>query len=285
MLPVQDAPTRQYLRLDGGWPAFELSGLEADDAGALSLARLPRPTDAVSGPLATLPGLDGPAGIAVAPCGAIYIADPAGHRILRIDSCGGDAEPLSCLGGPGSEPGRLDTPRGLVVGPRDALYIADSGNARVVVVDLATQQVRAVWGVPRSDPRPSDAPGGFVAPWDLAADRRGFVYVADPGAQDAAGHWSRGRVQKFRADGTVVAAFTEAMGAAAERPGAPVSVAVTLLDAGDRTSERLVVLDRQPARLLVFALDGTLDAAATALWSHALGDSARPTAVAAADGG
>ncbi len=284
-IPARPAPTRQYLRLDGSWQAFQLSGLEAGDSGSLTLARLPFLGDALTGPLAPLPGLDGPAGIGVAPCGAIYIADPAGHRILHVDACGGAAETLACLNGPGSGPGQLDTPRGVIVGPRNALYIADSGNARVVVVDLESQQLRGIWGVPRSDPRPSDAPGGFVQPWDLAADRRGFIYVADPGTMDVAGHWSRGRLQKFRPDGTAVAAFTDAIGAAAERPGAPASVAVTLIDPGDRQSERVVVLDRQPPRLLVYTTDGALDAIATALWSQALGDGDRPTAVEIVDGG
>lgn len=277
-------PTYQYLRLDGRWPSFALDGLEADDTDALTLARLPRLTDPLTDPLPPLPGLDGPAGIGVAPCGALYIADVASHRILRVDDCGGPAEPLPCLRGPGSAPGQLDAPRGVLVGPRDALYVADSGNARIVVIDLASQQLRGLWGVPRGDPRPSDAPGGFVQPWDLAADRAGHIYVADPGVQDVAGRWSRGRVQKFRADGTVLSAFADTVAAGPNAPGAPASIATTLLDPADPTSERLVILDRQPSRLLVYALDGTPDAAATARWAQALGDDLPATSV-AADGG
>ncbi|GJG89727.1 hypothetical protein tb265_49080 [Gemmatimonadetes bacterium T265] len=276
------AATYQYLRLDGGWPSFVLSGVAADDAGALTLAPLPRLADPLTDPLPPVPGLDGPAGVGVAPCGDVYVADAAGHRVLRVPACGGPAEPFGCLGGPGSEPGLLDAPRGVLVGPRDALYVADSGNARVLVVDLATAQVRDVWGVPRGDPAPSDAPGGFVQPWDLAADRAGYVYVADPGAQDADGRWSGGRVQKFRPDGAVVPAFADAVAASPEPPGAPASVAVTLLDPADPASERLVVLDRQPPRLLVYTTDGAPDAAATARWAQALGDDA--TSVAAGGG-
>jgi phage tail-like protein len=282
---VSEPPTYRYLKLEGAWPTFELSGLVAGDGGALALAPLPLLADPLGAPLAPLPGLDGPAGIGVACDGTIYVADAAGDRVLRVDPCDGTSTPLHCLRGPGSGPGQVRGPRGVLVGrpPRDALYVADSGNARVLVIDRATEQLRDVWGVPRGDPRPSDAPGGFVQPWDLAADRAGRVYVADPGEQDAQGRWSRGRVQQFRADGTVVAAFASAVAAQPSVPGAPASVAVTLLDPADRGSERLVVLDRQPPRLLVYALDGTLDADATARWAGALGTGV-PTSVAASDG-
>jgi phage tail-like protein len=51
-------------------------------------------------------------------------------------------------------------------------------------------------------------------------------------------------------------------------PGAPASVAIALLDpSAPASSERLLVLDLQPARLLVYALDGTYDASATQKWN------------------
>jgi hypothetical protein len=216
LMPRGAAPgelaTYRHLNLERRWPGFALDGLAVGDDGALSLAPLPRLADALTEALPPLPALDGPAGVGVAPNGDVYVADAARHRILRVPDCGGVAEPLRCLRG------LLDTPRGVLAGPRDALYVADSGNARVVVIDLATEQVRDVWGVPRGDPRPSDAPGGFVQPWDLAADRHGHVYVADPGEQAADGTWSRGRVQKLRADGTPARGFAETLAEQARAP-------------------------------------------------------------------
>jgi phage tail-like protein len=274
--------TFRYLQLENRWPGFELSGLQVGDAGALTLARVPTLEDTGSGPLAPIPGLDGPVGIGVAPCGDLYVADPVGHRILRIDGCDGSSSPLPCLSGPGAAPGQLNAPRGVIVGPRNALYVADSGNGRIVVIDLATGQVRGVWGESTGGAAPE--PGGFVQPWDLAADRAGRIYVADPGRQDSSGRWSGGRVQKFTNAGRILPAFEAVMQAQPHHPAAPASVAVALLDATDPASERLLVLDRQPPTLLVFDLDGTFDADATTRWSHVVGATSVPTGIAVGDG-
>ena len=271
-------PTYRYLRLERGWPTLEGSGVEVGEDGTITLARLPALDEALGEPLPPLPGLDGPAGVGVAPCGDLFVADTANHRVVRIDACDGRAEPLPCFGGAGGAPGRLLAPRGVLVGPRQSLYVADSGNARVVVVDLPTRQLRAIWGGADDPAHP------FVQPWDLAADSRGALYVADPGALDADGQWRGGRLYKLDAAGRIDAAFGAAVAASVERPGAPASVAVALVRPGDVASERLVVLDRRPNRMLAYALDGTLDAEATALWSRALGAGARPTSVALGEG-
>lgn len=271
-------PTYRYLRLERGWPTLEGAGVEVGEDGAITLARLPALAEPLGEPLPPLPGLDGPAGIAVHPCGDVYVADLVHHRVIRIDACDDSGTPLPCLTGPGSQPGQLLAPRGLLVGPRDALYIADSGNGRIVIVDLRTGQLRGLWG------GDGDAAHAFVQPWDLAADSQGAIYVADPGALDPDGQWVGGRLWKLDASGRIDAAFNARLRAQPEVPGAPASVAISLLDPRDAASERLIVLDRRPPRILVYQADGTLDADATARWSRALGGDTRPTSVALTSG-
>ncbi len=276
-------PTYRYLALERRWPLVLSSGIEVSADGTLTLARVPALGDALTDPLPPVPGLGGPVGIGVDECGTLYIADAARNTILRVDSCDGQVTSLPCLSGPGNDPGRLDTPRGVIVGPRGALYIADAGNARVQVIDLATGQLRGVWGEP-SDPSLASLPGHFAQPWDLAADRHNRIYVADPGIEGANGHWSGGRLQRFSADGVVDVAFANRLGAQSPVPSAPAGVAIATLAAADPGADRLLILDRDPPRLLAYTLDGEFDAHATALWSQAVGDESVPTGIAHANG-
>ncbi len=267
-----DAATWSHVNVDGGaWPIAERDGLEIDASGALVLGRLPSLADVSSGAVAPVPGLTGPAGIGIDPCGGdIFVADPGNNRIVRIDPCDGAMQPLWCTGGPGTGLGALNEPRGVIVGPRRALYVADSGNARIQVFDIATGQRIGVWGQQSlfDDPAPSDEPGRFNTPWDLAVDAAGLIYVADPGIAAADGTWTRGRVQRFNADGEVDLAFGQAVATSPSAPGSPVGIAIVRYPGesgsdGVGDAERLLVLDQQPARLLVFRRDGQVDAEAT----------------------
>jgi phage tail-like protein len=274
-------PTYRYLGLERGWPRFEISGLQIGSDGALSLARVPSLDTSLTDPIPPVPGLDGPLGVGGDACGNLYIADPAKHVILRIDSCDGSSAPFGCATRRGNAPGELDSPRGVIVGPRDTLYVADSGNHRVQIFDLATGQLRGMLGDGGGNPA---AAGNFNSPWDLAADAKGNVYVADPGVLGADERWSSGRVQKFSASGVVDPSFAATVAAQPRTLGAPASVAVALLDSTDDDSERLLVLDRQPAQILVYQLDGTLDADATARWTQTVGASGAPISLTAGTG-
>jgi phage tail-like protein len=271
-------PTHRYLGVERGWPRFELSALQIGADGELTLARVPSLDESLAEPIPPVPGLDGPLGIGADECGNLYVADPVRHTIVRIDGCDGSSAPFGCFGRRGEAPGQLDSPRGVIVGPRRTLWVADSGNRRVQIFDLDTAQLRGMLGASSSGASAVMAPGEFAQPWDLAADRRGNVYVADPGIQGTDGRWSGGRVQKFSASGVVDPSFAAKVAAQPRTLGAPVSVAVALLDAASG-DERLLVLDRQPAQILVYALDGTLDPDATARWAQAVGAGASAVSI------
>ncbi|MEP6732786.1 MAG: phage tail protein, partial [bacterium] len=272
-------PTYRYLGLEHRWPRFELSGLQVGDDGELALARVPSLADSIAYPIPPVPGLDGPLGIGTDSCGNLYIADPAKHIIVRVDACDGSSAPFGCMTVRGSAPGQLSQPRGVIVGPHDTLYVADSGNHRVQIFDLTTGQLRGMLGDASGDASTADLPGHFHQPWDLAADSHGNVYVADPGELGADGKWSGGRVQKFTQYGKVDASFSANVAAQSRKLGAPASVAIALLDASRDDSERLLVIDRQPSQILVYALDGTLDIAATARWAQAVGAAGAPVSI------
>ena len=245
---MTELPTARYLNLELRWPDVQLDRLEVGAEGELRLAELPHLAPGeTSGPEAA-GGLRGPAGVGVDSCGHLYVADPSTHRILKVDACDGSIGPLPCIRGPGSAPGYLDTPRGVLVGRRDVLFVADAGNRRIQLFDLATGQLRGLWD------------RGFEQPWDLAQDGRGNVYVADPGRRTDAG-WTGGRVTRLERSGVLDSEWS--LGAPA--PGAPTSVAIALLP--EDGTERLLVLDCQPARMLVYGLDGSFDSTASTRWS------------------
>ncbi len=255
---MADQTNFRYLNIEDNRALFTLSGLKWQD-GVLTLNPVPAFEAVVTEALTASATLSGPAGIGIDAEGNLYIADTAGHRVLRYEACTGEVEPLPCFGGEGSLPGQLREPRGVIVGPRDRLYVADSGNHRVQVVDLATLQLVGVWGQAdsTSEPQPGAAPGQFDEPWDLASDSAGFVYVACRGNE---------RIQKFDASGRARAEFWETLQGQSYAPEGPARVAIIVVDDG---GERLLVIADNG--LLVYYTDGTYDEATTGLWASLLG--------------
>jgi len=83
---------------------------------------------------------NGPAGLALAPDGSLYVSDSRNHRIRRVTPAGvvltvAGSGPVDCLpGGYADGPAgqaRFFNPAGLCAAPEGTLYIADAGNHRV----------------------------------------------------------------------------------------------------------------------------------------------------------
>jgi DNA-binding beta-propeller fold protein YncE len=130
--------------------------------------------------------------LAVAPNGAIYLADTWNNRVRKIDGvtgtvttvAGTGAKGFSGDGGPATEAqfggiycASLD-PKG------EQLYLADLDNFRIRAVDLKTGRVRTVAGngrkgVPEDGARAAAAP--LADPRAVIADARGRVYVLERG--------------------------------------------------------------------------------------------------------
>lgn len=241
---MSDSPG--YVELDLGDPQLRLllDGVVVAD-GVVRLASVPGSPEPLGPPLDPAAAFAGPAGIAVDEAGDVYLADPLGHRILRVGACETEGAALPCVSGPGSDPGMLDTPRGVAVGPRRRLYVADSGNDRVQAFDLGTfQLVGVVEGIPE--------------PWDLAVDARGYLYVV--------AH-ATGELLKLDEDGVPDELFAQTLAAQPTTPSAPGSLAVAIVE----NEERLVVADPgSPTPLLVYQTDGTFDGARTTAWNAAL---------------
>jgi len=141
---------------------------------------------------------NGPAGIAAAPDGSLYVSDSRNHRLRRIapdmtvttvaGSGPVDSLPGGYADGPASE-ARLFNPSGLAVSKDGAVYFADSGNHRIrklqdgvvtTVAGSATEKddVGCEQGGYRDGPV---AAAQFRFPAAVALDAAGAIWVADLG--------------------------------------------------------------------------------------------------------
>lgn len=147
--------------------------------------------------------LDAPLGVAVAPDGAILVADAGNHRVRRIDPdgtiatvAGSGEQGYSGDGGPATA-ARLNAPFRVAVDPRDGSFlIADSGNNAIRRVDASgTIKTIAGKGEPglSGDGGPATA-ARLKAPEEARPGPDGAIYIADSGNH---------RVRRIRSDGTI----------------------------------------------------------------------------------
>ena len=191
-------------------------------------------------------GFNQPWDVAVAPDGAIYIADTWNHRIQKLDASGNLISSWGLFGqyGPGDPAGQgaFYGPRGVVVGPGGRVYVTDTGNKRVQVFDPDGRFVFQ-WGG-----------GGVLAgyldePVGIAVGPDGAIYVADT--------WNR-RVQVFDQNG----AFLRQWPIAGWDTGFPDEKPYLAVDASgyvyvtDPGHYRVLVFDSQGSYVLSFGQYG-----------------------------
>ena len=125
-------------------------------------------------------------GVAIDRSGAVYIADPANHRVRRvnpsglIDTVAGTGFPgFSGDGGPATG-AKLNAPYGVAVDPAGSLYIADLGNHRVRKVSGGVITTFAGTGQAGSGGDGGRAGAAqLYSPRNVAIDAIGSVYIAE----------------------------------------------------------------------------------------------------------
>jgi sugar lactone lactonase YvrE len=167
---------------------FTVAGTGAQDAG--------------DGAAATAAALDGPAGLAAAPTGAIFVADTIDQRIRvvdptgRIDTLAGNGKRgFSGDGGP-ARAATFQDPTALALGADGSLYVTDTGNNRLRVVrpdhTVATVAGTADQGFSGDGGQASAAQ--LNAPAGVTTDSQGHIFLADTG---------NNRVREIAPDGTI----------------------------------------------------------------------------------
>jgi tripartite motif-containing protein 71 len=159
-----------------GGPAAKTAGA----AGSASSAPgVPNPFTIAARYDARSLGLTNPRSLAIGPDGNLYVTD-ASQRVSVI-SPGGHV--LRRWGRPGSGPGEFsfvafdssdpkDIHARIAVGANGLVYVSDSGNRRVEVFTPTGTFVRQIGFPGRSE-------GHLIAPFDVAVDEAGDVFVAD----------------------------------------------------------------------------------------------------------
>jgi len=144
---------------------------------------------------ASAAGLNGPSGLAFDAAGNLFIADGGNNRVRKVATngiistvAGNGAVPIFPYpletgdGGPATN-ATLDGPMGLAIDSQGNLYIADSINRAVRKVDAAGTITLAVSPGPRCavDNGEATTHGDLWAPWGLAMDDAGNLFIADNG--------------------------------------------------------------------------------------------------------
>lgn len=133
--------------------------------------------------------LDSPEGVAIDPDGRLLIADTGNHRLRRVDLTTGLITTIAGTGregdsgdGNAATDAELADPRGLTASPAGHIYFADSGNHRIRRIHATTGIITTVVGDGDEGHRGdggSATSARVAAPWDVALDSSGDLYIAD----------------------------------------------------------------------------------------------------------
>jgi uncharacterized protein (TIGR03437 family) len=141
-----------------------------------------------------------PEGLAVDASGALWISDPADHRVRKITGGlvtteAGDGTPGFSGDGSIRSASKLNSPYGLAVDAVGQLYIADLGNGRVRRIGSDGKLTTVAGGGTRVPTETGNVPAlelKLEAPRNVLVDRSGSLYISDFGAH---------RVYRVGADG------------------------------------------------------------------------------------
>jgi NHL repeat len=190
---------------------------------------------------------NGPAAVAAAPDGALYVADSRNHRLRRVTPDGtvttvAGSGPVDCMpagfaDGPGDQ-ARLFNPSGVAVARDGAVYFADTGNHRIRCLKDGT--VTTVAGGPTERDALGFETGGFRdgpgpqaqfrLPGALCLTPTGDLLVADLG---------NSAVRRIAKDGKVT---TVVRGGALKQPTGLMALAGGLVLVADSEASRLLDL-------------------------------------------
>jgi len=143
-----------------------------------------------NGVAATNAGLDYPVGVAVDPCGNLFVAEYSGGRIRRIDTNGiintvaGNGSGGYAGDGGAATNAALSEPAGVAVDAYGNVFIADTGNRRIRKVD-ASGIITTVAGNGSYSYNSPLGDGGaatnasFETPTSVAVDAAGNLFISD----------------------------------------------------------------------------------------------------------
>jgi len=187
-----------------------------------------------------------PRALASDPAGDTYVADTANDRVEVFDPSGNY---LRTLGTSARGPGLLTAPRGLTIDPSGRLLVSDTVGNRIEAFAPGSDAYEGQWTA-AGGYRP-----GFNTPEGIAADPRGYVYVADEGDE---------RLVRLWGDGT----FLSELAGPADLGGAGLNGAGSVAVAAG--PDETYVADTGHNRVLVYSPEGTL----RAKWGAGEGDGA-----------